>query len=234
MKRLLLLSNSTMSGEPFLLWPQAYIQQFLGDIKDGLLFIPYAGVAVSWDEYASLAAGAFAEMGIKMTSIHEEDDQVKAVQQAKSIVVGGGNTFSLYKEVQENGLMAPIRKRVEEGVPYIGWSAGSNLACPGLYTSNDMPIVQPPSFDGLNLIGYQINPHYTDKKIEGHGGETRDQRLSEFMVLNEVVPVVGLREASFILVEGEKHFVKGHHSAKFFKMKEWEEIELDQEFSNML
>jgi dipeptidase E len=221
---LLLLSNSTNPGEDYLSWPQAYLKSFLEGIDNDILFIPYAGVTISWDDYFEAVEKALDPLGKEVTSIHHTTNPEKAVMKASAILVGGGNTFQLYLEIQENGLLMPIRKRVEEGVPYVGWSAGSNLACPGLYTSNDMPIMEPPSFDGLNLVSYQINPHYTDKVLEGHGGETRDQRLAEFLAANPDKHVIGLRESSLIEVHGGKHLLKGDNPAKVFSSEGTSEI----------
>lgn len=209
MKKLLLLSNSTNYGEAYLGWPQKHLSEFLSGKKDGLLFIPYAGVGFSWDEYYEKVNTVFSDLGKEIESIHHFQDPIKAIQQAEVIIVGGGNTFQLFRLCQKQGLMAPMRKKVEEGTPYIGWSAGSNLACPTLCTTNDMPIVEPPSFDGLSLIPFQINPHYTEKTIEGHGGESREQRLKEYTALRAESDVVCLPESSLIEVTEEEYRLKG-------------------------
>lgn len=151
-----------------------------------------------------------------MYSIHKEADPVKAVQEAEAIAVGGGNTFYLVYMMHKLGLMNVIRQKVLEGTPYIGWSAGSNVACPTLRTTNDMPIIQPASFDCLNIIPFQINPHYLDAHPEGHGGETRQQRIEEFLTVNREVTVVGLREASLLEIHGEKIFLKGRKPMRIF------------------
>jgi dipeptidase E len=136
--------------------------------------------------------------------IHRFDDPVKAIQEAEAILVGGGNTFHLLRELYQNKLMDVIRERTKAGVPYIGWSAGSNVACQSIRTTNDMPIVEPSSFDALQLVPIQINPHYTEQTIEGHGGESRLQRLQEYASINEV-PVLCLPEGCALKRDGEHY-----------------------------
>lgn len=215
-KRLLLLSNSTNAGEPFLDWPKSYIEKFLSHDKDCILFFPFAGVTNSWDEYTKEVSDVFDSIGIQIESIHEVKDELKAISEASAIAVGGGNTFSLLKELQSRRMIDPIRKRVESGIPYLGWSAGANIAAPSIKTTNDMPIVQPSSFEALNLIPFQINPHYLDANPEGHGGETRQQRLEEFVRANPGVRVIGLREGTGLLIDDG--FVKliGSKPARIF------------------
>ncbi|RUA27786.1 MAG: dipeptidase PepE [Bacteroidetes bacterium] len=224
MSKLLLISNSTMAGEAYLGWPQQYIKDFLKNEVKRVLFIPYAGVNLSdkglqasWDAYEERVATVYKSMGYELYSIHNEADPIKAVEEAESIAVGGGNTFYLFKMMQETGIMPAIKKRVEAGMPYMGWSAGSNSACPSLKTTNDMPIVEPSSFDGIGIIPFQINPHYLDAHPDGHGGETREQRLEEFMAVNPDMYIVGLREACLLQMEGDKMELKGKHSMRIFK-----------------
>jgi dipeptidase E len=225
MKRLLLISNSTNAGEPYLGWPKPYIVSFLEvtGVKD-ILFIPYAGVNLSeesleksYDVYEQKVQGVFAGLGYRIYSIHREKDPVAAVRSAKAIAVGGGNTFHLVYELHKNGLVDIIRERAMEGMPYMGWSAGANVACPSLRTTNDMPIVQPASFRTFDLVPFQINPHYLDANPEGHGGETRQQRIEEFLSVNRDVTVIGLREATLIEVEGDKYTLKGGRPMRVFK-----------------
>ena len=153
-------------------------------------------------------------------SVHAFEFPITAVQQAECIVVGGGNTFHLVAEMHRTGLMEAIREKVLQGCPYMGWSAGSNVACPTMKTTNDMPIIQPESFDTLNLVPFQINPHYLDANPAGHGGETREDRIREFMVVNPDVYVVGLREATSLLVEGDKMELVGSRNMRLFKAGE--------------
>ena len=215
--RLLLISNSTNAGEAYLEHPLDQIKTFLGSTRVNALFVPYAGVTISFDDYTSRVSERFQEIGHAITSVHEVDDPVLAVQQAEAIVVGGGNTFHLAKIMQEQGLIDAIREKVLAGTPYIGWSAGSNMACPSIRTTNDMPIVEPVSFQALNLVPFQINPHYLDANPEGHAGETREMRIEEFLEANPGIFVVGLREGTMFLVEKELMQLLGPRPARIFK-----------------
>jgi dipeptidase E len=217
MKRLLLLSNSTNVGEPFLQYPIRTIQQFLGTAVPGVLFVPYAGVRLSFSDYAARVRERFREIGIAVTSIHETENPAAAVERAATIVVGGGNTFCLLDRLYSHGLVERIRERVFQGVPYVGWSAGSNVACPSIKTTNDMPIVQPYSLGALDLIPFQINPHYTDATLPNHGGETRAERLMEFLEVNPTMSVIGLREGTMLRVEDEKIELLGDKPARVFR-----------------
>ena len=217
MKRLLLLSNSMNFGEPFLHYPIRTIQEFLGAPVAEMLFVPYAGVRLSFSEYAARVRERFQEIGIVMTSVHETENPAAAVDRADAIVVGGGNTFCLLDRLYTQGLVARIRDRVMEGVPYAGWSAGSNVACPTIKTTNDMPIVEPPSLSALDLVPFQINPHYTDATLPNHGGETRAERLMEFLEMNPTVTVVGLREGTMLRVDGDTIELLGDKAARVFR-----------------
>ena len=242
-KRLLLLSNSTNAGEAYLGWPQDYIKDFLKDtgIKR-ILFIPYAGVGLneeslekSFDDYEARVDGVFQNLGYEIYSIHKEADPKKAIADCDAIAVGGGNTFHLFYMMHKLDLMKPLAERVENGLPFMGWSAGSNIACPSLRTTNDMPIIEPASFDGLNLIPFQINPHYLDVNPEGHGGETREQRIEEFLVVNKEMKVAGLREACLLLVEGEKMMHLGERTMRLFNFgKTPEELAGNSDVSYLL
>ncbi len=219
MAKLLLISNSTNAGEPYLQYPMPNIEAFLksSNVKSAL-FIPYAGVTITWDEYTRKVRERFEAIGVKLTSIHECADPVKAVEEAESIVVGGGNTFNLLKTMQENKLVEPIKaKALEQETPYIGWSAGSGVAAPTLCTTNDMPIVEPLSFTSLNLVGFQINPHYTEAHPPGFAGETRMMRLAEYVQANQSTTVVGLQEGCMLHVEGGKVNLIGAEPVKIFK-----------------
>jgi dipeptidase E len=161
-------------------------------------------------------SGPFAEMGYQLDALHRTIDPHAAVRSAEAIAVGGGNTFHLLRGLYENALLESIRERVEMGVPYIGWSAGSNVACPTIRTTNDMPIVEPESFNALGLVPFQINPHYTDEQLTGHQGETREQRLAEFTIANPGIRVVGLREGSILRLEGQTIKLLGEKTARIF------------------
>ena len=206
--RLLLLSNSTMKGTPYFEWPQQYLITFLKDINE-LLFIPYAGVTMSYDEYTNSVSRALEPTGTKVIGIHRVDDKQAAIAEAECIAVGGGNTFHLLACMQNNNLIEPINKAVHGGASFIGWSAGSNVACPTIMTTNDMPIIEPQSFAALNLVDFQINAHYTTKTIEGHGGESRDLRLKELLTINVDMKVVGLPEGKLLELDEDKWYLKG-------------------------
>ncbi len=232
--KLLLLSNSTNSGESYLGWPQPFISDFLKKhhIKK-VLFVPYAGVSLSnvsldasYNVYESRVAQVFATLDCELVSVHRFDDPVQAVADAECVAVGGGNTFHLVAMLHQTGLMQAIADKVRKGTPFMGWSAGSNVACPTLRTTNDMPIIQPASFDCLNFVPFQINPHYLDANPEGHGGETRQQRIEEFLIINRNIPVLGLREASLLEQDGNQLWLKGHRKLRLFTYGN-EPIEID-------
>ena len=183
-----------MPGTPFLTWAKPHMKEFLGSGPLKITFIPDAVVTTELDEYAGTVAAIFRKMGHIVTSIHDHPEPKYLIQESGAIMVSGGNSFQLLSRLYEMDIISLIRERVQAGTKYVGWSAGSNVACPTIMTTNDMPITQPPSFNALNLIPWQINPHYTEKTIEGHGGESRDQRLKEFLALNKDTVVVGLRE----------------------------------------
>jgi dipeptidase E len=215
--KLLLISNSTMPGEAYLDYPKHEIKKFLGDKSLTALFIPYAAVTFSFDVYEQKVAERFNELGYEIRSIHHYKDPVQAVYAAEVIVVGGGNTWQLVRLMHENKLMDAIHTKVLGGTPYIGWSAGSNVACPTLRTTNDMPVVDPKGFDTIGLVPFQINPHYLDANPLGHGGETREQRIEEFIEINPEVYVVGLREGSMLLVDDQQTQLIGNRTARIFK-----------------
>lgn len=223
--KLLLISNSTMAGEAYLDWPKKYIQDFLNasNVKK-VTFVPYAGVGLSdeslthsYDVYTERVQTVFSKLGFEIESVHNAEDPVDMVVDAEAVAVGGGNTFHLVSEMQKTGIMDAIAEKAKSGMPYMGWSAGSNVACPTLMTTNDMPIIEPPSFNCMGLIPFQINPHYLDANPEGHGGETRQQRIEEFLVINRNMKVLGLREASMLFVEGNTMKLLGSRDARLFE-----------------
>ncbi len=216
--KLLLISNSTNPGEEYLGWPRQDISNFLKDTGvKRILFIPYAGVTVTYNDYEAKVNAVFQQLGYEIYSIHHEQDPIRAVVEAEAIAVGGGNTFHLVREMQRTGIMQAIRGRVLSGVPYMGWSAGSNVACPTLRTTNDMPIVEPDSFNCMGLIPFQINPHYLDAHPAGHGGETREQRIEEFIAANPGVYVAGLREATSLQYDNGNLKLIGRHPMRVFR-----------------
>lgn len=215
--RLLLISNSTNPGEPYLDYPKNNIKTFLGNKPVKALFIPYAAVTFSFDIYEEKVSERFREIGHEIVSIHRFSDPVAAVNEASAIVVGGGNTWKLLKMIRDNKLIEPIRQKVISGTPYIGWSAGSNMACPTIRTTNDMPVVEPDSFSAFSLIPFQINPHYLDANPVGHAGETREQRIEEFIEANPGMYVAGLREGCMLLREDAKLKLIGTRTLRLFK-----------------
>ena len=223
--KLLLISNSTMQGEPYLDYPKNEIKKFLGEKPVKAVFIPYAAVTFSYDTYCEKVEERFAEIGHHIVGIQTFKNPAKAIWEAEAIVVGGGNTWQLVRMLHDLKLMNPIREKVFEETPYIGWSAGSNVACPTLRTTNDMPIIDPKGFDCTGLIPFQINPHYLDANPEGHGGETREQRIEEFLEINPGVYVAGLREGTMLKLQNGKLELIGNRSCRIFK-KDKKPVEL--------
>jgi dipeptidase E len=233
--RLLLISNSTNPGEPYLNYPKENIRDFLGKEQIKALFIPYAAVTFSYDQYEEKVSERFREIGHDIVSIHHFDNPVEAVTNANAIVVGGGNTWMLLKTILEKKLIGPVREKVISGTPYIGWSAGSNMACPTIRTTNDMPVAEPDSFDAFNLIPFQINPHYLDANPEGHAGETREQRIEEFIEVNHGIYVAGLREGTMLIREEESLRLSGSRNIRIFrKGSSTLEISPDKDLSFLL
>ncbi len=215
---LLLISNSTNADEAYLGWPREHMKAFFEEMHvSEVTFVPYAGVSVGYDAYAKRVADVLSEMKVRLVSVHTFDRPSDAIAKAECVLVGGGNTFHLVYEMHRHGLMTAIRERVQNGLPYMGWSAGSNVACPGLFTTNDMPIIQPASFETLNLVPFQINPHYLDAHPQGHGGETREDRIKEFMVVQPNTYIVGLREATLLRVQGRELKLLGSRPMRVFR-----------------
>lgn len=212
---LLLLSNSSSLGRPYLAHARDWIAEAVGPARR-VAFVPYAAVTFSYDDYVARVAQALDGLGLDVVGVHTADDPAQAVRQSDAVFVGGGNTFHLLRACYRHGLVEAIRERVAEGAPYVGWSAGSNLACPTIRTTNDMPIVEPPSLDALGLVPVQINPHYTDAHPDGHQGETRAQRLAEFVAANPSSPVVGLPEGTAVRVSGGDVRLLGDGAARVF------------------
>jgi len=218
--RLLLISNSTNPGGKYLDYPGENIKTFLYRITGKALFIPYAAVTFSYDEYERKVSERFLELGLEIISIHRFTDPVAAVAMAPAIVVGGGNSWKLLKMIRDNNLIDIVKQKVNSGTPYIGWSAGANVACPTIMTTNDMPVVEPDSFNAFNLIPFQINPHFTDVILPGHAGETREQRIEEFIEANPAIYVAGLREGTMLLRENDILSLAGIGNVRIFKKGE--------------
>lgn len=213
---LLLISNSTNAGEAYLKYPIAEIEKTLAGVTE-VVFIPYAAVTFSYEEYERKVQERFDEIGIKVRSVHRALNKRNFVRHAQAIVIGGGNTFALLKKMQEEDLLDVIFRRVRAGVPYVGWSAGSNVTCPTICTTNDMPIVEPQSFRAIGLVPFQINPHYLDANPAGHAGETREQRILEYLEANRSRYVVGLREGCMIRIKEENIELIGSRTMRIFK-----------------
>lgn len=212
-RRLLLLSSSREGSTGFLQHAESMLSQFLGSDIKRVLFIPYASVHNSYDYYAARVADVFTTLGYELTSIHQCTYSKKAIVDAEALVVGGGNSFHLLNQLYVNDLLDVIRERVFAGMPYIGWSAGAIIAGDSIATTNDMPIVQPPSFKALQLEPVHINPHFTIGKIPGHHGESRIERLQGFLQLNPNAQVVALAEGSAIKREGDQLSLLGRKTA---------------------
>jgi dipeptidase E len=212
--QILLLSNSTQFGRGYLDHCAEALAQFLEGV-DRLLFVPYA--LHDRDAYARMAADRFARLGVKVHSVHQEADPASAARSARAIFIGGGNTFRLLNELYANGLIAALKEAVRGGARYLGSSAGSNVAGPTIQTTNDMPIVYPPSFRALGLVPFNLNPHYFDPPAESrHMGETREQRIAEFHQMN-AEPVVGLREGAWLRGDGGSVRLEGVGGARLFR-----------------
>ncbi len=181
-----------------------------------MLFVPFAGVTFSFDTYEGMVKPVFETLGYALESIHHSGDPLRAVEQAEAIAVGGGNTFALLKRMYDAGIVDAIRARVRAGTPYVGWSAGSNVACPTIRTTNDMPIAQPPSLRALGLVPFQINPHFISGKPAGHNGESREERLAEFLHINAPEQVFALPEGSALFSDGTRGTVLGERHALWF------------------
>jgi dipeptidase E len=220
-KRVLLISNSTLYGGAYLDHAEAEIRDFLG-LTGKILFVPYA--LFDRDGYSSMARERFKAMGYELDAIHSVPDPKQAVENAEAIFIGGGNTFRLLKALYDSALLPSIRRRVSEGMPYIGSSAGSNVAGPTIRTTKDMPIVEPPSFDALGLVPFQISPHYQDPDPNStHMGETQEERILQFLEENKTT-VFGLREGAMVRVERGSTILKGSSGARIFR-KEHEPVE---------
>lgn len=213
---LLLISNSTNAGEPYLQYPMPEIARMLEGVRE-VVFVPYAAVMFSYAEYERRVQARFDEIGVRVRSLHRSPNPRLMIRHAKAICVGGGNTFALAKKMHEQNLMSAIASRVRAGIPYVGWSAGSNVACPSICTTNDMPIVQPSSFDAIGAVKFQINPHYLDANPAGHAGETREQRILEYIEANARRYAVGLREGCMLRLRDDKLSLIGSRSMRIFK-----------------
>lgn len=216
MKKMLIASTSTVHGKGYLEYILPELLIFFNGVTE-LLFIPFARPGgITYDEYTEVAQKGFESINIKVKGIHEFDNPIEAVKNTKGIFVGGGNTFELVSQLYTHDLINKIKQVVEDGTPYFGTSAGSNITGVSMKTTNDMPIVYPPSFKTLELINFNLNPHYLDPdKNSKHMGETRETRIKEFHQFNDT-PVLGLREGSWLKVDGGEITLKGNLPARLF------------------
>ena len=230
MKNALLISASSYQDTGYLRHCKNWVKDFLGESgKDEILFIPYAGVRRSNDEYEQKVIDRLKNKNIK--SIHHYEDKISAIKNASSIAVGGGNTFMLLYTLYKLNLIEPIKEAVANGAKYFGWSAGANIAGKTMMTTNDMPIIMPKSFDSLNIFPYQINPHFISGKLVGHNGESREERLEEFLIANPKETIYALPEGTALLIAGSEAEVIGHSEIlKFEYQKEIEKIEVGTKF----
>lgn len=217
MMRLLLLSNSVGTDGAYLAWAEPELRKFLGESGQTLFFVPYAGVTMSATDYTRKVSDFFEPLGVRVVGAHESDDPATALHECGAVAVGGGNTFHLLRELRRTGLLALIGDAVRAGMPYIGWSAGSNVACPTIRTTNDMPIVDPGGLESFGFLPWQINAHFTDAHPPNHRGETRRERIVEFLAANPGEPVIALPEGTGLRVTGEKFEVFGASSALVFR-----------------
>ena len=230
MKNALLISASSYQDTGYLRHCKNWVKDFLGESgKEEILFIPYAGVRRSNDEYEQKVIDRLKNKNIK--SIHHYEDKISAITNASSLAVGGGNTFMLLYTLYKLNLIEPIKEAVANGAKYFGWSAGANIAGKTMMTTNDMPIIMPKSFDSLNIFPYQINPHFISGKLAGHNGESREERLEEFLIANPKETIYALPEGTALLIAGSEVEVIGHSEIlKFEYQKEIEKIEVGTKF----
>jgi dipeptidase E len=217
MKNVLIVSTSTVHGQPYLSYMTDEINTFFNGV-DEIIFVPYARPGgVSHDEYTEKVSGFFNQINIRVKGLHTFDDPKEAIQQAKGIFIGGGNTFVLIDQLYKLDLVPLITEVVNNGTPYMGTSAGCNLCGLTVQNTNDMPIIYPKSFRSFGFVPFNLNPHYLDP-VEGstHMGETRETRIKEFHAFNNI-PVVGLREGSWLYVKGSQVILKGGLTARIFE-----------------
>ncbi|MFC5681567.1 dipeptidase PepE [Flavobacterium sp. MAHUQ-51] len=226
MKNLLLASTSTLHGTEYLEYLLPELKIHFKNCKN-LLFIPYARPSgISHEEYTQKTAQAFAKIDINIKGIHEFEDPAFAIKQAEGIFTGGGNTFLLVSQLYQHKIMTVLKETLENGTPYLGTSAGSNIGGLSMQTTNDMPIIYPPSFQTLGLIPFNLNVHYLDKDAQStHMGESRETRINEFHQFNNF-PVLGLKEGSWLEIKNNTIILKGGLTAKLFR-KNHEAIEIE-------
>jgi dipeptidase E len=230
----LLLSSSRVGNTPYLAHALPFIKPLTANAQKWL-FIPYAGVAMAYDNYLACVVEGLGELRLDISGIHQHSDPRQAIRDADGILVGGGNTFHLLNELYRYDLIQLIREEVTNGKPYIGWSAGANVAGLSIRTTNDMPIIEPPSFTALGLLPFQLNPHYSNFQVPGHNGETRAQRLLEFTRVDPLTPVIGIAEGTALWRQDDKLSLLGDRPAYLFCGDQQEiEIPVGSDLSQLL
>ncbi|WP_445946843.1 dipeptidase PepE [Shewanella sp.] len=217
----LMLSSSRVGNTPYLEHAIKFIKPLSQNTKKWL-FIPYAGVSMDHDAYLLMVQQGLADLSLEITSMHQSQDPKQAIRDADGIFVGGGNTFQLLNMLYLHDVIELIREQVQAGKPYVGWSAGSNITGLSIRTTNDMPIVEPPSFNALNLLPLQLNPHYSNYQAPGHNGETRAQRLLEFTVVDPLTPVIAIQEGTALWRQGDNLRLVGDKEGYLFHGKQQE------------
>lgn len=230
-KQLLLLSASRAGNTPYLSHALPLIKPLLDDTIKNVVFIPYAGVTITHKDYTQMVQQALAPLDIQLHNIDDYDKPDQAIFDADAVFVGGGNTFRLLERLYALQLIEPLKIRVNEGMPYVGWSAGSNIAGPTICTTNDMPIIEPQSLKALGFVPFQLNPHYTEWKPEDHNGETRLQRLIEFLALNPGDRILAMPEGNGLRVDGHKAQIIGEPTSHWITLGgEKQDIETNKVF----
>ncbi|MEO6813085.1 MAG: dipeptidase PepE [Ginsengibacter sp.] len=225
-KKILALSSSRSGDSGYLETALPIIREFLGENKLKIAFIPFAFVD-SYEDYFSRVKEALKSLGHQINVVLPEIAK-KVIEESDCLMVGGGNTFKLLHDLYQLNLIDVIRNKIDNGTPYIGWSAGANILGPTISTTNDMPVIEPKSFNALGLFPFQINPHYFNQKQEGFNGETRDQRIEEFLKMNPGIPVIGLPEGTFLILKNEVVRFEGKIAAALFQS----EKKVDGNFKN--
>ncbi len=217
MRKMILASTSTLHGEGYLEYLKPELQKLFSGVKK-VLFVPYARPGgMSYDAYTHLVADFFQELDIEVEGIHARENKEEAVRTSEAIFIGGGNTFVLIKELQKQNLLTCLSEQINKGVPYLGTSAGSNICGVSIHTTNDMPIVYPQKLKALQVISFNLNVHYFEGAVaKEHNGETRETRIKEFHSYH-TIPVLGLREGSWLAINGGEVVLKGELSACLFE-----------------
>ncbi|MFQ6371409.1 dipeptidase PepE [Shewanella sp. YIC-542] len=230
----LLLSSSRAGNTPYLEHTLPFIAPLTATARKWL-FIPYAGVSMSYDTYLEAVVNGLAPLQLDISAIHQHGDPKQAIRDAEGIIVGGGNTFHLLHELYRYDLLHLIREQTEAGKPYIGWSAGANIAGKSIRTTNDMPIIEPPSFTALGLVPFQVNPHYSNATLAGHNGESRAQRILEFTCVDPLTPVLGIQEGTALYRQDDSLSLQGDKEAYLFSGVEQEiPVPVGSDLSHML